>query len=336
MKSLYVSFPQANQVTLEQEDVSPPREGEVLCQALKSLISIGTETLCLRGVFDPGTNWASWVKYPFRPGYSMVARVVGVGPGVSGCQEGDRLMVWTGHQQFFKTRMQGVDLLPIGVSDEEATWGALAITTQLAVRRAELALGETVGVVGLGMLGQLIVQYLRVAGARKIIAIDSVPSRLEIAQAHGATYVLRCTAQEARPLIEEITQGKLLDAVWDVTGHPAALAPCVQLLRKRGRVILVGDTPTSTQQYLGPGVVSNSIAILGVHGTSSAAQYSEFTPWTRREMASLFYDYILQKRMRVADLVTHRHSPIEAPQVYARLMRDRADSLGVLFDWALI
>ena len=336
MKSLYVSFSEAGKVELCEENVTPPEEGEILCQAEKSLISTGTETYCLRGNFDPGTNWANWVKYPFRPGYSMAARVIGVGRGVIGSQVGDRVLVFASHQQFFKTTFELADPIPDGLTDEEATWGVLAGTTQLAIRRAQLSLGETVGVVGLGMLGQLIVQYLLVSGARKIIAIDTVSSRLDVAKAHGATCVLHSDARAARLQVEEITQGRMLDAVWDVTGHPAVLAPCIQLLRKRGRVILVGDTPTPTQQHLGPGVVSNSIAILGIHGASSAPNYSEFTPWPRQEIISLFYDYLLQGRMRVADLVTHRHSPADAPKVYAGLVRDRSACIGVMLDWSLV
>lgn len=334
MKSMYISFPEANRVTVEEEEVSSPQEGEILCQAEKSLISIGTETYCLRGIFDPGTNWAAWVKYPFRPGYSMVARILEVGPGVKGYREGDRVFASVPHQQFFKATPERVMPVPEGLSAEEASWAGLACTTQLAVRRAELALGETVGVVGLGMLGQLIVQYLWVAGARKIIAIDTIQSRLEMARAHGATHILNGTAEAVRPQVAEITDGRMLDAVWDVTGHPAALAQCILLLRRRGRLVLVGDTPTPTQQHLGPGVVSNSIAILGIHGSNAAPYYSEFTPWTREEIISLFYDYLLQKRMRVSDLITHRHNPIEAPQVYERLMTDRASSIGVIFDWS--
>jgi threonine dehydrogenase-like Zn-dependent dehydrogenase len=201
------------------------------------------------------------------------------------------------------------------------------------VRRAELALGETVGVVGMGMLGQLIVQYLYLAGARRIIAIDTIQKRLDMAQAHGATHTICATAQEARATVESLTHGRMLDAVWDVTGHPAVLSQCIQLLRRLGRVVLVGDTPTPTQQFLGPGVVSNAIAILGVHSTSAAPYYSEHTPWPEREIIALFYDYLLQGRMNVKDLITHRYAPVEAPQVYARLQTNRADFMGVIFDW---
>jgi len=336
MKSLYIVFPEREKVELREESIAPPGRGEILCAAEKSLISIGTETHCLRGMFDSGTNWEGWVQYPFRPGYSMVARVVAVGKDVAGLEEGDRVAVSATHQQFFKTKPERAYLLPDTISDEDATWVDLACTTQLGVRRAELQLGETVGVVGLGMLGQLVVQYLAVSGARKIIAIDLVQNRLEVAKAHGATHALPLDVKNAREEIVEITEGGMLDVVFDVSGHPAVLAPSIQLLRRFGRVILLGDTPTPSQQCLGPGVVSESIAILGIHGTASPAQASEFNPWSREEMIALFFDYLTQGRMCVSDLITHRYSPLDASQVYAGLLQDRSTAIGVVFDWSLL
>ena len=150
--NLYRLFPEPNKIEVHEETITPPAEGEVLCVAEKSLISIGTESYCLRGEFDPGTNWATWVKFPFRPGYSMTARVIAVGQGVTGLKEGDRIAAWIEHQQYFKLKPEQALLVPEGVSAEEATWAVLACTTQLAVRRAQLQLGETVGLVGLGML----------------------------------------------------------------------------------------------------------------------------------------------------------------------------------------
>lgn len=336
MKSIYVVFPEKEKVEVREEPITPPESGEILCAAEKSLVSIGTESSCLRGVFEPGTNWADWVKYPFRPGYSMAARVVAVGKGVTDLKEGDRIATWVEHQQFFKIQPHQAHHVPEGLSAEESTWAILACTTQLGVRRAALQLGETAGVIGLGILGQLVTQYLAVAGARRIIAIDPVQLRLDLARAHGATHTLALDVTGARPEIEKITAGRMLDVVFDITGHPAVLAPAIQLLRRLGRVVLLGDTPTPSQQHLGPGVVSNSIAILGIHGTMSPVYASEFNPWTAQEMAILFFDYLLQNRMRVSDLVTHRYSPLDAPQVYADIQRDSSGMLGVIFDWSLI
>src|SRR5688500_4423694 len=102
MKSLNIIFPEKNRIEVREETVTPPEPGEILCQAEKSLISIGTESYCLQGVFDPGTNWADWVKFPWYPGYSMAAQVLAVGEGVTGLKEGDLISAWANHQQRFK------------------------------------------------------------------------------------------------------------------------------------------------------------------------------------------------------------------------------------------
>lgn len=336
MQATYIVFPEKGKVDVRVEAISPPGPGEVLCAAHKSLISIGTETYCLRGIFDADTNWARWVQFPFRPGYSMAAQVIAVGEGVTTLKEGDRVAGWVVHRSHFKARPESLQRIPDGVSDEEATWIALGATTQLGVRRAAHALGERVGVVGMGILGQLVVQYLALSGARQIIAIDPVQSRLAVAQAHGATHGLALDVHAARAVIDEITDGKGLDVIYDVTGHPAVLAGCIPLVRKLGRVILLGDCPTPSQQHLSAGVVSNSIAILGIHGSMTPAHASDYNPWTRDEIVALFFDYLRQGRMQVSHLVTHRYSPLEAPAVYDGLTRDRSAALGVLFDWNLL
>ena len=336
VKSTYVVFPEKEKIELWEENVLPPEADEVMCVAEKSLISIGTESFCLRGIFDPGTNWNDWVQYPFRPGYSMAARVVEIGKEVTGIKVGDRISAWVPHQQYFNVKADAVALVPDSICAEDATWTALGCTTQLGIRRAKLKLGESVGVVGLGMLGQLVVQYLALFGARHIIAIDPTESRLELAKLHGATHTLAMEVENAGEKVIDITNGWMLDVVYEITGHPAVLAPSLKLLRKLGRLVLLGDTPTPTEQHLGPGVVSNSLSILGIHGMQSPSQPTEYNRWTALEMAKLFFDYIEQGRMNPAGLVTHRYSPAKAPQVYERLRADRYSSIGIIFDWGLL
>jgi 2-desacetyl-2-hydroxyethyl bacteriochlorophyllide A dehydrogenase len=333
MRSTYVVFPERGKVEVGEEELSAPGPGEVLCAAQKSLISIGTETYCLRGIFDADTNWARWVQFPFRPGYSMAAQVVAVGDGVTTLKEGDRVAGWVTHRSHFIARPENLHPVPDGISDEDATWAALATTTQLGVRRADHVLGERVGVVGMGILGQLVVQYLALSGARQIIAIDPVESRLAVAQAYGATHGLALNVHEAGAAIDELTGGRRLDVIYDITGHPSVLAGCIPLVRKLGRVILLGDCPTPSQQHLSAGVVSNSLAILGIHGAMTPAHASDYNPWTRAEITSLFFDYLRQGRMQVSHLITHRYSPLAAPAVYEQLAQDRSSALGVLFDW---
>jgi 2-desacetyl-2-hydroxyethyl bacteriochlorophyllide A dehydrogenase len=348
MKSKVIVYPKPRHVELWEEEITAPGEGEILCMAEKSLISTGTELHCLHGEFEPGTNWYDWVKYPFRPGYSMVGRVIAVGKGISGIKEGDRIASYGTHQQYYKIRLHDVQkrydipagiagyTLPDAISSEEGTWRSLAVTTQNALRRGQFQFGETVGVVGLGMLGQLVTQYLAAAGARRIIAIDLAQGRLALAERHGATHVLAMNVRDAVEPVHAITNGWMLDLVFDVTGHPSALASCVQLVRRFGRLVLLGDTPFPSQQALGPGVLFKSIAILGIHGYAVPEKTTEFTPWTVEEMSSLFFDYLAQGKMNVADLVTHRYSPAQAPEAYSNLVQDRASAMGVIFDWSAL
>jgi threonine dehydrogenase-like Zn-dependent dehydrogenase len=333
MQARHVVFEEPGAVAVAVGDVPAPGPGEVRCRAAVSLISTGTELACLRGVFDPGTNWADWVRYPFRPGYSMAATATDVGAGVTGLVPGDRVASWAPHAEAFTTRADDLYPVPAGVSDEAAAFAVLGSTTQLAVRRAELALGERVGVIGCGLLGQLIVQYCLLSGARSVVAIDVPGPRLDAAAAHGATDLVALEAAAAREAVAGLTGGRMLDVVFDATGHPAVLAAAVGLVRRLGRVVLVGDTPTPSEQRLGAGVVSNAVAILGIHALTRPAVSDDFHPWSAAEIAALFLEYVATGRLRVDDLVTSVRSPLDAPVVYEDLRHDRSGQLGVLFDW---
>lgn len=333
---LDIVFPAARRVVLETVALPTPGPGEVLCRAQKSLVSRGTESFCLRGEYDPGTYWEEYIQYPFHPGYSMVARVEAVGDGVTRWQPGDRVSSWAPHRQFFKVPEGQLFPIPETISDEAATWATLARTTQLGVRRAQLELGESAVVIGLGILGQLVVQYLRLGGARRIIAVDTSPQRLELARLSGATDLVRAPAADAGSEIAVITGGRLADVVFDITGHPAVLAPATQLLRKLGRLVLLGDSPTPSRQHLGPRVVGDSLSILGMHGFMFPEHATPFNQWTAEAMTEVFFDMLLQGRMDVMPLIDRRMAPTEAPALYRALLDGSDDAVGVIFDWTML
>lgn len=348
VKSKVIVFPEARTVEIREENIPAPKSGQILCKAQKSLLSIGTELHCLNGIFESGTNWDDWVKYPFKPGYSMVGEVIEVGDGVHNFKVGDRIATYDVHQQYYNITLFDAQTgthtaegrepyrLADNISSEEATWRSLAGTTQNAVRRANFQFGESAGVVGLGILGQLTTQYLSAAGAKHIVAIDQSAARLELAQQNGATHTLQMDVRDAVNSISEITDNWMLDVAFDVTGSPTTLASTIQLVRQLGRVVLLGDTPTPSKQHLGPGVVSNAVSILGIHGYTLPDERTAFTPWTAREMSNVFFTYLRRGTMNVKNLVTHRYSPMDAPTVYQSLLQDRSDTLGIIFDWDLL
>ena len=189
---------------------------------------------------------------------------------------------------------------------------------------------------GLGLLGQLVVRYLSLAGARHIIAIDPDPGRLELARQGGATATIAAPAGDAAEAIRAATGGRSLDVVFDITGHPSAFAAASTLLRPMGRLILLGDSPRPSEQRLGPRIVADSISIIGVHAGTAAAQQTPLDRWTSAEMTALFFDYLQDGRMNLDGLISHRLSPRDAPELYAALTTDRSSYMGVLFDWALV
>jgi 2-desacetyl-2-hydroxyethyl bacteriochlorophyllide A dehydrogenase len=334
MKSRNLVFPEAGRVAVKAEEVGSPGPGEVLCRAKLSLVSLGTEGTCLRGVCDPGTYWEEYIRYPFHPGYSMAAHVIGIGDGVTAHKAGDRVTSWAAHAEYFVAAAEQVFAVPDAVSDEEATWVTLARTTQIAVRRAELVLGETAVVIGLGILGQLVAQYLSLSGARRVVVIDTIAKRRELALANGASHAIGLPVEQAQAEVARITGGQMADVVFDVTGHPAVLAPASLLLRKLGRLVLLGDSPTPSRQSLGPRIVGDSVSILGIHGMMYPDVSTPFNQWTAAAMTTLFFDFVQSKRMNVGSLITHRLSPLDAEHVYNSVANKPETALGVLFDWS--
>src|SRR5204863_6317998 len=128
---------------------------------------------------------------------------------------------------------------------DDATWTALGKIAQLGVRAAEHHMGDTVVVIGLGLVGQLVVQYVRLMGAGEIIAIDPAEMRLKMAAAHGATATLAMPVGQAITEVHRLTGGGGgARVVYDVTGHPAVFPDALHLPVDRGRLVLLGDTGT--------------------------------------------------------------------------------------------
>jgi len=333
MERKSIVFTGKNQVEWLTEETEKPAAGQLLIETRKSLISTGTECICLARNFAPGTHWDSWVQYPFRTGYSNVGRVLEVGEGVEGFVVGDRVASRSNHSQFVLAKAAESFRVPDGVSDEDATWFGLATIVQIGVRRAEHRLGDAVVLVGMGLLGQLATQYVRLCGAREIIVVDTAQPRLEMATAHGATLALSKSVSEVSDEVMSATQGRGADVVYDITGHPAVFGPAMGLARRFGKLLLLGDAGTPGEQRLTSDVIMRGVRIVGAHDGHPPASADDHNLWSKKEMGELFFNYIARGQMRVSDLVTHRYAPTDASAAYQMLLTDRSAAMGVVFDW---
>jgi threonine dehydrogenase-like Zn-dependent dehydrogenase len=263
----------------------------------------------------------------------MVGQVVAVGSGVEGIHEGERFALRAPHKEYVTAPTRELYPVPDGVSDEEAPWLGLAQIVQNGVRRTEHRLGDAVVIIGLGLLGQLVVQYVRLLGARQVIAVDIAERRLAMAREHGATVILAMGAQEAREHILKLTEGTGADVVYDVTGAAPVFSIALTLLRRFGRLVLLGDTGTPSEQRLTGDVVRKALSIVAAHDSNPPAISTDHAYWSKQRMVELFFAYLLRGDMRVSDLVTHHYSPLDASEAYRIVREEREAAMGVLFDW---
>ena len=191
-------------------------------------------------------------------------------------------------------------------------------------------------VIGAGILGQLVVQYVRVLGANRVIVIDPAPARLDMAAAHGATHTLAIASGDAEDAVADITDGRLADVVYDITGNAAVLPTAFPLARRFGKVLLLGDTGAPSEQRLTGDIIRRGVALVGAHSSNPPPVATDYAHWTHEHMTKLFFTYVARGQMQVEELITQRYAPQEAPAAYAMLTSDRSQAMGVQFDWSVL
>lgn len=336
MKSLDLVFTAPGCVEFSAQELAAPGPGEIQCRASLSLVSAGTEARCLRGVFDEGTYWDEWVNYPFKPGYSMAAVVTAVGEGVEGFEVGDRVFAHAPHCQYFNITAKKANRVPDDISDRQAVWTSMSRITQNGIRRAAIQLGDLVVVIGTGIVGLMTMQFAKIAGAGTVIAVSSNERTLAMAREHGADITIRARANAACDEIARLTDGRMADVVIDATGNPDVLSSACVMARKNGKVLLIGDTTQPHKQYLGPGVISNFLTIMGAHSTMFVDSENCFFPYTWERIHDISYQFMRQGRLKVEDIVTKVVAPGEMPELYMQLMDRPSLVTGILIDWSLV
>jgi threonine dehydrogenase-like Zn-dependent dehydrogenase len=334
VESLNIVFPEPGRVEVLAEPVPPLQPGEILVRTRRSLISTGTELTALQRDFEDGTFQQSYVRFPMRIGYGNAGVVEAVADDVKDFMPGDRVASRGKHGQLVAAPADRAAKIPNDITDEQATFATLASIVQIGVRRANHELGDVVAVVGLGLLGQLGVQYARLSGASQVIAIGASPQRIAMARSHAATAVIEKRAEHALDELKQLTNGRLADIVYETTANAAALAPSLKLVRRMGKLILLGTTGYPSQQHLTGDFVNRGVSIIPAHNSHPPAVATDRDWWTHRHMAELFFTYLKRGQMRVDDLITHGFSPQQAPQAYRMLEEDRSRAMGVIFEWS--
>lgn len=332
--SHYIVFKEPFKVDIGIEEISELKPHEVLIRTSYTLISTGTELTAYSKSFPEGSAWSAYVKYPFRPGYCNVGSVVKVGENVKNFRVGDRVASPAGHVEYAVIDESKLVKVPDGVQDEMATFHTIASGVMNSVRSARVELGDSVGVIGLGLLGQFATIFSRLSGAFPLIAMDLSDFRLSLATTSGAHFTVNPAKENPHKVIENLTEKRMLDVVFEVTGNPEVIPWAIKLLRPMGRFIVLSSPRGSTTLDFHDEVNAPSRVIIGTHFSSQPAYETLQHPWTRRRNTKLFFDLLRKGIINVSHLITHKFKWYEAPRVYEELWKDRTKFLGVILDWA--
>ncbi len=291
----------------------------------------------------------SRLDQPQSVGYSSGGVAVAVGDGVVDINVGDGVACagagFAAHAEFACVPRMLLAKIPAGeesglnVSFEEAAFGTVGAICLHGIRTAEVALGDTVAVIGLGLLGQITVQLLKAAGCR-VFGMDLLQQRADLALVSGAESV--CTgAREFRDLCFQQTGGAGVDSVL-ITAETASSEPvnlAAELARDRAIIVAVGTVGMDLQRKLyyekeldfrvsrsyGPGRYDSAYEQKGRDYPIGHVR------WTETRNLAAFLQFVADGKLDLQSLITHRFPLEQAPRAYDLIAgTTREFFLGVL------
>jgi len=354
-------------VTLVELPIPNVGSGKILIKVKKSLISLGTEKMMLE--FGKG-GWISKAKQqpdkvkmvldkvktdgllptidtvmnklstPIPLGYSNVGEVIAVGKGVVKFKVGDRVISNGNHAEVVVPENLCA-LVPDSVSDEDAAFTVVSAIALQGVRLANPTLGETVVVLGLGLIGLITVQLLKANGCN-VIGFDFDSKKVALANEYGAKAFETIDPVEVEKIIQSLIGEVGVDSVIITastkSNDPIDLAP--KICRHRGKVILVGvvgleinrteffkkEITFQVSCSYGPGRYDNNYEQNGMDYPVG------FVRWTENRNFCAVLDLLSNSQLNFSKLISRTDSFLNAPNIYAELS-DLKNILGFILDY---
>jgi L-iditol 2-dehydrogenase len=309
-------------VYLEEVPVPQIASNEVLIKAHTSLISRGSEILRryrLEGPVDPNIM-----------GYSLAGTIVEAGEAArySGYAPGDRVYALSPHAEYVVGRIdddgQRVRTLPAGLPWDWAPFQGLACGGVQWAIASRAQPGDTVVILGQGLVGNLVMQAHRARGAGRLITVDALDTRVRLSAELGADVAIHAGEVDPVAEVRRLTDGRGADVVVDCVGGPPGVQSfqqALQMVKDTGIVHLIGlyhGQPLA----LDSGAIQRKMLIGGYHLTEP------FRPLSERTMALL-----ASEQIRVAPMITHRFPADRAAEAFALLDEHLDQAFGVLLEW---
>ncbi len=355
---------------IELADVPCPSlgRGSLLIRTSRSLISAGTERMLVDfgkanlvakarqqpdkvrlaldkaktdGLLSTVEAVRSRLDEPLPLGYCNVGEVLAAGAAITDLKPGDRVASNGRHAEVVEVPRNLCAKVPDGVADEEAVFTVIGSIALQSLRLVQPTLGELVVVSGLGLVGLMAVQLLRINGCR-VLGIDLNPERLALAKRFGAEVVDLSAKEDPIAAAQALSAGHGVDAVIVAAAaktsepiHQAAL-----MCRKRGRIVLVGATGLELSRAdfyekeltfqvscsYGPGRYDTSYEQAGLDYPIG------FVRWTEQRNFEAILHLMAEGELDVTPLISHRYVIDEARRAY-QVVSGAEPSLGILLEY---
>jgi len=256
------------QTTLVEVPAPQAKDGAVLIQTRRSLVSLGTERMLVEfgkaNLLDKARQQPDKVKMvldkiktdglqttvrsvfnkleqPIPLGYCNAGTVIALGAGVTDLQVGDRVASNGPHAEVVSVPRNLVAKIPDNVPDEAAAFTVIGAIGLQGIRLIAPTLGETVVVIGLGLIGLLTADLLRLNGCR-VVGVDLDDAKLEIARAKGIVTCNPAKGDDPVKFVQDITGGVGADGVIITASakNNDIISRAARMSRQRGKIVLIG------------------------------------------------------------------------------------------------
>lgn len=220
----------------EEETAGEPQPGYILIANHYSLVSQSSEFQWLE---SDVSHVVLGTTFPFIPGYSSAGYVLKVGKGVTGFKAGDKVIgapVYGAHSNLTYVKAEDVYHVPDNVKLDDAVFYNLGMTAIYSIHMANLELGQSIAIIGYGVVGKIALQVAHANGAHPIMILDRDDKRLKQALAQGADFAFK--PDDLTGIDKALqTMGGGVDLALDASGSNHGINQCLDLAKPFGKVI---------------------------------------------------------------------------------------------------
>ena len=321
-KGSAITFAAKGQVELREFSVEDPASGKVIFENEFTAVSPGTE---LSRLYD---YHAAPRPFPQRTGYLSCGKVVALGAGVKDIELEKYYLCGCGHISHAELDPAGLVPLPAGVPPDEAALGQLATVSTMGIRHGGIRPGDSVLIMGLGLIGQFAQQLARIAGGVNVTGVDFSERRLGIARQAGLKHALNPTAKDYLEQLDGIVPEGRFNVTLDSTGTPNVISGLFERTANNGVVVVLGGVHKKVELDLYTHFQKRNLRLMGAGGPSPFHH-----PFDGAANLHMLLEYMADGRLNIKPLLTHRVPVAQAPEMYRMLHEEKDKGMGVVFKW---